>query len=334
MNAESGYAYTIALRLPDTLIHVFPSDRNGDVSTLVVLEDGAKLGPGHSSHDSIRTERSRAFFALGGYLYFSASDSSDPRANGRTYTAVATATVAPWITILILALDAAFLVVMRKSLLATLRRHRDGAVRALAGAAVAAALLMAAGLFGGPFYPPADAALVTAVAGHVLLAVALTVAQWIVGAGIARLMLPKRGTSYAQVMLLGFPVSLVASAILAAVALLLPLGGVLALGLAIICALPLALWPLERVIVRDLLGRLPALLLISAAFGSWLALRWHGPSSTLSGSPTGDLTFYASMTWAIAAHPQTWPNLGNEGEFFSLLQHAHSVARCSRSFRS
>ena len=318
VNAESGYAYTVALRLPDALMYTFPSDSGGDASSrLVVLEDGSKLGPAHASHDSIRMSGRGRFSHWGSSLYFSASDNSDPRANGRSYAARATATVAPWVTVLILALNAVFLVAARKSLIATLRRQWDGSVRVLAGAAVVAALLMAAGVFGGPFYQPADAALVADVARHVLLAVILVVAQWIVGAGIARLMLPKRGTSYAQVVLLGFPASLVASAILAAVALLLPFGGALALGVAMICALPLALWPLERIIVQDLLRRLPALIVISAAFGSWLALQWHGPTLTLPGSPTGDLTFYASTMWAIAANPQTWPNLGNEGEWFS-----------------
>ena len=55
-------------------------------SRLVLYEDGTVLGPAHASHGNIRERGAGAYSHWQGYLYFSASDGSDPRDNGRTYT--------------------------------------------------------------------------------------------------------------------------------------------------------------------------------------------------------------------------------------------------------
>jgi hypothetical protein len=57
-------------------------------SRLLVCEDGAPLGPAHSTHDDIRATGKGQFSHWGEHLYFSASDNSDPNANGRIYTAI------------------------------------------------------------------------------------------------------------------------------------------------------------------------------------------------------------------------------------------------------
>jgi hypothetical protein len=54
-------------------------------SRLRVYEDERELGPPHSAHDDIRTHGSGRFSHWGAQLYFSASDNSDPRVNGRRY---------------------------------------------------------------------------------------------------------------------------------------------------------------------------------------------------------------------------------------------------------
>ncbi|WP_173983133.1 glycosyltransferase [Magnetospirillum sp. SS-4] len=53
---------------------------------MVVCENGRRLGPGHSLHDLIRQKGRGRYSHWGTTLYFSASDDSDPRSNGRRYT--------------------------------------------------------------------------------------------------------------------------------------------------------------------------------------------------------------------------------------------------------
>jgi hypothetical protein len=55
-------------------------------SSLIILEDGKQLGPGHSGHDEIRSIGQGRFSHWGAQIYFSTSDNSDPQANGRMYT--------------------------------------------------------------------------------------------------------------------------------------------------------------------------------------------------------------------------------------------------------
>ena len=61
------------------------SDRES-ASRLVIFEDGHPLGPAHASHADIRQLGGGRFSHWGDQVYFSASDGSDPRTNGRRYT--------------------------------------------------------------------------------------------------------------------------------------------------------------------------------------------------------------------------------------------------------
>ena len=56
------------------------------VSSLRIFENGKEIGPPHSVHNDIRTAGKGRFSHWLGGLYFSTSDNSDPRTNGRTYT--------------------------------------------------------------------------------------------------------------------------------------------------------------------------------------------------------------------------------------------------------
>ena len=60
-----------------------------------VFEDGRQLGPPHTPHDFIRGDGRGQFSHWESTLYFSGSDNSDPRANGRTYRFVTGATLSP-----------------------------------------------------------------------------------------------------------------------------------------------------------------------------------------------------------------------------------------------
>lgn len=61
------------------------SDEGGR-SRLVLLENDTPLGPSHAVHDHIRQQGSGYYSHWGRYLYFSTSDNSDPRTNGRRYS--------------------------------------------------------------------------------------------------------------------------------------------------------------------------------------------------------------------------------------------------------
>jgi RNA polymerase sigma factor (sigma-70 family) len=84
--AEYGFAYCYYAQLGE------PHDSNEAprVSRLALFENGIRLGPAHTLHREIRDHGNGRFshwhFKGGQVLYFSASDNSDPRVNGRTYT--------------------------------------------------------------------------------------------------------------------------------------------------------------------------------------------------------------------------------------------------------
>jgi len=84
---EQGFCYIVSIKPP------CPPDSNvGQASSLRLFENQKELGPAHSMHQTIRDTGRGAFSHWSGdpkseaqQLYFSASDNSDPRTNGRTY---------------------------------------------------------------------------------------------------------------------------------------------------------------------------------------------------------------------------------------------------------
>ena len=76
---ERGLSFTSPL--PPTLV----SDRDLR-SRIVVLEDGKRLSQAHAIHDEIRSIGRGRYSHWGDTLYFSSSDGTDPRTNGRRYT--------------------------------------------------------------------------------------------------------------------------------------------------------------------------------------------------------------------------------------------------------
>ncbi|NPV48088.1 MAG: hypothetical protein HPY69_14130 [Armatimonadetes bacterium] len=66
-----------------------PSDISGGHSDLVLLEDGRPLGPAHAAHADIRKTGGGLYSHWGAHtVYFSTSDNTDPRTNGREYKVV------------------------------------------------------------------------------------------------------------------------------------------------------------------------------------------------------------------------------------------------------
>jgi hypothetical protein len=89
IRSESGAAYTAELQPRDPMPVVAISDGLNDPyrSSLRLFENGVALGPPHTVHDRLRERGGGAFSFWAGRLYFSASDSTDPRVNGRDYAA-------------------------------------------------------------------------------------------------------------------------------------------------------------------------------------------------------------------------------------------------------
>lgn len=83
---ENSYAFVSEIRRPN-FFYGFQSDDlvNHSQSGLELFEDGRPLGPAHSYHDAIRASGKGAFSHWRGTLYFSSSDNTDPRTNGRSY---------------------------------------------------------------------------------------------------------------------------------------------------------------------------------------------------------------------------------------------------------
>ena len=100
---EEGYRYSLpahgvllAARMKPEIGHCttyelgpqFPGDGvpGGPPSTLRLLEDGKELGPAHVPHADVREHGLGRYSHWGQSLWFSTSDNTDPRSNGRRYT--------------------------------------------------------------------------------------------------------------------------------------------------------------------------------------------------------------------------------------------------------
>ena len=79
---EIGHAYLGQLSTSEYSSHLSPSPG-------VLREDNKPLGPANALHDDIRKLGGGRFSLWHGHVYFSTSDDTDPRSNGRSYQVVA-----------------------------------------------------------------------------------------------------------------------------------------------------------------------------------------------------------------------------------------------------
>jgi hypothetical protein len=312
ISADGGFAYTTPIPLRPPVGYMVDGDRpDGVVSNLRLRENGQPLGAAHSAHADIRERGQGRYSHWQRWLYFSASDSSDPRTNGRTYSVSATASVHPYALVAVALIDVLALIAARSWLM----RFR----RAVANVAIAAALVLAAlaaagalGRINDSAGSPKDAALVVATLMHALFGCVILIAQWIAGAGIARLVLGARRGAPANVLLLGFALSLPIAAILAVVSLLYPYGSGLAAVIWLVCCLPLRNWRPAGAELAAVLRVGIALLPFAIGFGCWMGLNWHGPTETLAGSASGDLVYYSTSIVSLSTQLYPYLNLGYE----------------------
>ena len=127
-----GNAYFIVkLDLPSHL----PSDANERprASSLRLFENGVALGPAHAVHEDIRVSGRGRFSHWQSGLLFAASDNSDPRGNGRSYTVSYPALLPP--AVAWCALIAALLLVLLVDSAEILREVRDACASGMAALA-------------------------------------------------------------------------------------------------------------------------------------------------------------------------------------------------------
>lgn len=83
VKAEIGRAYVAGVAIPKTP-YVLMDDRMAN-AVIELRENGQRLGPALALHGDIRNTGTGKYSIWKGFAYFSASDNSDPAANGRTY---------------------------------------------------------------------------------------------------------------------------------------------------------------------------------------------------------------------------------------------------------
>ena len=162
---------------------------------------------------------------------------------------------------------------------------------------------------------PTSVSVVVGAIRHAFLGLALSLAMWLLGTGLARLIPKVAAEPLASAALLGFMLSLPLTAAFAALCLVLPAVGpwLVATGALASCVTYLTRPLPKHELLRT--ARLAVELTPSAVlFGTWLGILLHGPSATENGAPFGDLTFYSGQIWSLAAYPTTLTNLGVLGE--------------------
>jgi hypothetical protein len=326
MVADGGFGYVAAPSLrPPFGFMVATDSHDRSHSLLRLYENGQLLGAAHSLHSEIRERGQGRYSHWNGRLWFSTSDSSDPRANGRAYIISTPASVHPYTFAAVALIDALALVIAGPWLLTFVRFGRMLGMAIVATIVIIAALAAsgALGRLNEGAGAPKDLALVIATLLHALLGCAILLVQWVAGAGLARLALPPRRGTLANVVLLGFALSLPLVAVLSAIALSVSYGFALAGVVLILCCLPFRSW---RPANQELAGVAKVGILLfpfAVGFGCWMGLNWHGPTESLGGSPSGDLVYYSTAIVSLATQFYPYLNLGYEhqpfGNYFNLL---------------
>ncbi|KWV59479.1 hypothetical protein AS156_31075 [Bradyrhizobium macuxiense] len=316
IRSDTGNAYYVVVQFGRSGVYHLPTDspQTPSASNLTIFENGHALGPPHSAHIDIREKGAGRFSHWGNGVFFSTTDGSDPRSNGRAYSIQAAAELQPTLKVqLIISLLLADLTYLffYEDFLSLIRKWGRASSVALAVLVVLLAAASASGLFGTIVVakngPPKDTALVVQILQHAFLGCVTSIGIWAAGAGVLRLVLGNRFSGLPDILIPAFPISLILLAALVALALVAPWGRSIAVIIWLACLLPLCSWrPPRRQVIAALKATL-AILPFAIAFGAWLALLWHGPTDTLSAAPSGDLSFYAGNIWSFAN--QAYPNL-------------------------
>ena len=319
---EHGIAYVAPIYFPKHLLYQFCADasKKPTNSNLQLFENGRPLGPAHSLHKNIRDLGNGRFSHWQQAIVFAASDNSDPRRNGRRYTLAAYAAVKlQWqipILAALLVADLFFFTAFRRRIEEFFRAQGTRILLVAGAAAIAAAGLVASGTLGTVVLArsglPKDANLVVAAILHACLGCVLSLCIWAAGAGLIRLGSADRRARLGAILIPAFPLAMGLLATLDAISLTVPHGRLLALLIWSACCAPLIKWRPPAEELRAAANVLVAIIPFALIFGTWLALLWHGPTATLPGNPSGDLSHYAGIVWTLAAHPFPFIDLAYE----------------------
>jgi hypothetical protein len=170
-----------------------------------------------------------------------------------------------------------------------------------------------------------DLPLLLAALWHVALGLAMGALQIASGMGLFRLATWRAPANFRDDFLYGFPLGLAAMSGLALLALAHPAGRVAAPILLIATIAPLVLKPSNRAESRAALATVLKVLPFAAAFGTFMALLWHGPTATLASRPLGDMVYYAALVDTFRLHLTPIPNLAVLGDFFALSNSVPSI---------
>lgn len=334
---ELGKAYVtpIEIDLGRVLRRIYfvasDSSETPQASPLRLFENDQPLGPPHSVHVDIRDLAGGRYSHWLTVLIFSASDGSDPRANGRRYTVETPSSVALRVKVpligALLAIDIWFQALILGIVGRFLRAHAVALFRGVIVGSIGFAALAAFNPFGRLLVdldgPAKGASLVIQIAGHVGLGVAAAIALWAAGGGLLLAAGRRADIEVPRLLIPAFPLGLVLIAVLVAAALMLPYGRAIATAAWALCVMPLVRWRPPRDQVKALIRAALMIVPLAGTFGAWLALLWHGPTATIGGSAFGDLSFYAGGTWTFAK--QFYPYLdlayanGPTRTYFNML---------------
>lgn len=139
--------------------------------------------------------------------------------------------------------------------------------------------------------------------------------------GIFRLATWRRSSrSVQEEFLYGFPLGIISLCAASAIALVHPLGRIAAPVLLLATLAPLAspVQPSFKIKLRRALRVALSILPFAAAFGTFMALLWHGPTSTLAARPLADMVYYAGILDTFRHNFLPLPNLAVLGDSISL----------------
>ncbi len=317
MSPEAGHNVMAAIPERAVFPYAVAWDTNSDprASNGRVLEDGRPLGPAHALHDDIRSLGGGRFSFWAGTVYFSSSDGSDPRTNGRSYEVRYEADLSPAIVTSLLVVDLVALLVFAR----TMMRFAAGNVGKLAALLILAAVGRVLAAASGSMSPvfafsgtALDAAMILSITTHLLLGACLTALIFAIGSGI--LLWGGRGRCPLDDLLLrAFLPGVIVMATAALLAVAIPHGWTLSLGICLAAASPLLRFRPGAAALK----RIACPPLLCAPFVLWFAaimsFSFHGPSATQSGTPIGDTTIYVGIANTLAQHVIPLFNYANEG---------------------
>ena len=105
MQHNRGYAYVVSIAHDWPLVVRSSNIEQPYRADTRVFEDGVLLGPTHLRNDTVRRKGGGMYSHWGERLFFSASDNSDPKMNGRAYTATYTLFLAPSVLVVVALVD-------------------------------------------------------------------------------------------------------------------------------------------------------------------------------------------------------------------------------------